>query len=459
MKSSRDTLDFRKILPVFLIVLIDLVGLTIVIPLLPLYATSFGASAFTIGGLGATYPVMQLIGAPFLGRLSDRLGRKPVLLVSQMGTLAGFLILGFADALWLLFMSRLIDGLSGANFATAQAAISDSTPERSRTQALGLVGAAFGLGFIVGPLIAFVALALSGNDYRVPAFVAAAFSLTSIVLTWLIFEETLPASRRWQTAEKRTFSPTALIQVLKNLAVGFLLVLMFAQQVAFGGLEQLLALFTLHRLGLNASGNALVFIFVGMIVVAVQGGLIGPLSRGLGDRRLIYLGLALLAAGLLLTALTPRQPVPGYSRQELLLELSKARRIPGETPPTQHLQISLPDDSRSGWLGLGWLMLAILPAAIGGGLLHPGINSLITKRVPAGDIGGMLGMSAAFLSAGNALAPLIGGALFQRLGASAPFLAGGLLIAFLYGISIYLIRPGVEETHPAADLLPSVDGD
>lgn len=452
-------MDFRKILPVFVIVFIDLLGLTIIIPLLPLYATSFGANAFTIGLLGAAYPVMQLVGAPFLGRLSDRLGRKPVLLVSQMGTLAGFLLLGFANALWLLFLSRLIDGISGANFATAQAAISDSTSEKSRTQGLGLIGAAFGLGFIVGPVIAFIALALSGNNYRIPAFVAAVFSLISILLTWLIFEETLPASHRGQELVRSTFSPAALIQGLKNPAVGFLLLLMFAQQIAFGGLEQLLSLFTLHRLGLNASGNAVVFVFVGLIVVTVQGALIGPWSRKMGDRRLIYLGLALLAAGLLLTALTPRQPVPWYSRQELALELGKTRSIPGETPSTQHIQIPLPDDSQKGWLGLCWLLAAIMPAAVGGGLLHPSINSLITKRVAEGEIGGMLGMSAAFLSAGNALAPLIGGALYQGLGAAAPFLSGGLFIALLYVISLRQIRAGVEETRSAVNLLPSVDGD
>ncbi len=459
MKSPPEQLDFRKIFPVFLIVLIDLLGLTIIIPLLPLYATSFGASAFTIGLLGAAYPLMQLVGAPILGRLSDRYGRKPVLMVSQMGTLAGFLMLGFANALWLLFLSRLIDGISGANFATAQAAIADSTTEKSRTQGLGLIGAAFGLGFIFGPVIAFIALSLSGNNYRLPAFVASGFSLISILLTWLIFTETLPAARRGQGLGGKTLSLSALIQGLKNPSVGFLLVLMFAQQIAFGGLEQLLSLFTLQRLGLNASGNAVVFVFVGLIVVTVQGGLIGTWSRKMGDRRLVYLGLVLLSAGLLLTALTPRQAVPWYSRQELARELGTTRSLPGETPPTQHIQIPLPDDSQKGWLGLSWLLAAMLPAAIGGGLLHPGINSLITKRAAEGEVGGMLGLSAAFLSAGNALAPLIGGALFQGLGAAAPFLAGGLLIALLYVISLRQIRPGVEEARSMPDLLPSVDGD
>ena len=180
---SEEKLDFKRILPIFVIVLIDLLGLTIIIPLMPLYAAAFGASAFMIGLLGAAYPAMQFIGAPLLGRISDRVGRKPVLVVSQIGTLIGFIVLALAGNLWVLFIARLIDGLSGANIATAQAAISDSTTEKTRTQGLGLLGAAFGLGFILGPIIAFVSLAASGNDYRVPALVAAAFSFASILLT------------------------------------------------------------------------------------------------------------------------------------------------------------------------------------------------------------------------------------------------------------------------------------
>src|SRR6185369_6653532 len=153
------------------------------IPLLPLYATAFGANALMIGVIGAAYPLMQLIGAPILGSLSDRYGRKPVLIFSQIGTFIGFLLLGLANAIPLLIISRLIDGISGANIVTAQAAITDSTTPQTRAQGLGLIGAAFGLGFVLGPAIAGIALALTGNDYRVPAYIAAGFSLVSIFLT------------------------------------------------------------------------------------------------------------------------------------------------------------------------------------------------------------------------------------------------------------------------------------
>lgn len=443
--EASDKLEFRRILPIFVIVLIDLLGLTIIIPLLPLYAASFGLTPAMIGLLGATYPMMQFIGAPVLGRLSDRYGRKPILVVSQIGTLSGFILLAVASSGLLLFVSRLIDGISGANIATAQAAITDSTTEKTRTQGLGLIGAAFGLGFTIGPVIAFVSLALTDNDYRAPAFAAAFFSLLSILLTAFWFKETLPVEKRGHGEQKPAFSLKALTQAVSHPAVGILLVLIFAQQLAFGGFEQLLALFTLSNLGFNASRNAIIFVYVGVIVVAVQGYFIGKWSRRFGDRRLVHGGLALLAVGLIALAFTPRQPLPGYSRGELAEELSGGRPLVNETPPTQDVVVDLPEDGQTGWLGLAWILAAMVPLAVGGGILQPAINSLITKRVEPLEVGGMLGVSASFLSAANALAPLIGGVLFQALGPRSPFLLGGLLMAGLLAAALKLVTPGREE--------------
>lgn len=442
-----EKLDFKRVLPIFVIVLVDLLGLTIIIPLLPLYATAFGANAFMIGLLGATYPLMQFIGAPILGRLSDQYGRKPVLVISQIGTLIGFIVLGFANALPILFLSRIIDGLSGANIATAQAAISDVTNEKTRTQGLGLIGAAFGLGFIIGPIIAFVALALTGNNYRAPAFAAAAFSLISILLTAFWFKETLPAERRGGQSKRAGLSFGAMAQSLRHPAVGLLLFLIFAQQLAFGGFEQLLSVFTLNRLGLNASGNAVIFVFVGVIIVAVQGGLVGRWSRAYGDRRLIFAGLGLLSIGLTLLAFTPTQPPPWYSKAALNAELSSPQSgLEGEAPSAVETAVELPDDTNTGWFGLLWILVAMVPVAIGGGVLQPTINSLITKRVEPVDIGGMLGISAAFLSAANAMAPIMGGAIFEAIGPTALFLIWGGLMGFLLLIAIRYLTPGREES-------------
>ncbi len=448
--TLEEKLDFKKILPIFVVVLVDLLGMTVIIPLMPMYAVSFQSTAFMIGILGAVYPIMQFIGAPVLGRLSDRYGRKPILLVSQIGTLIGFIVLGMANSLWMLFLSRLIDGISGANISTAQAAITDSTTEKNRTQGLGLMGAAFGLGFVIGPVIAAVSLMISKDNYHVPAWVAAAFSLISILLTYFWLPETLPAERRNASANKKGgFTLSAVFNALVHPQIGLLLVILFAQQIAFGGFEQLLSLFTLNRLGLNASGNAIIFVYVGIIVVIVQGGMIGPWSRKFGDRKLVFFGLAALAVGLILTALAPAVPMPGYSKAKLQAELTASGSFrTHENPTTQSIQVSIPNDDHNGWSGLAWILVAMIPTSIGGGILQPSINSLITKRVDKSEIGGILGISAALLSGANAIAPVLFGAIFQGLGSTMPFLTGGFMLAVLLGLAYNLVKPGSEETAP-----------
>lgn len=443
-----DKLDFKRIFPIFVIVLVDLLGLTIIIPLLPLYSAAFGASPLMIGIISATYPLMQLIGGPILGHLSDRFGRKPVLVISQIGTFAGFILLGFANALPILLISRAIDGLSGANIVAAQAAITDSTNERTRAQGLGLIGAAFGLGFTIGPAIAGIALSLTNNDYRVPAFIAAGFSLIAILLTVFWFKETHPAERRGQQAQnaKRGSLIANVRRALTTPVVGLLLLTIFIKQMVFGGFEQLLPLFTLSRLGLDGASNAVLFVFVGIILVLVQGRFIGPWSRRYGERKLIIGGLALLSVGLTLASVTPPQPAPWYSRDAMIasmrggegeLSMSEGRAIDVEVP--------LPDDSNRGWLGLIWMGVALVPAAIGGGLVSPSINSLITKRVSKTEFGGTLGVSASLVSAANAVTPILGGAMFQFLGSTAPFLIGGLTLGVLLWVVLRRLAPGVDQ--------------
>ncbi len=432
VEPTAEKLDFKRILPIIVIVFVDLLGLSIIIPLLPLFAARFSATPMVIGILQAAYPLMQFIGAPILGRLSDRFGRKPILMASQLGTLAGFILLGFANTLALLFLSRIIDGLSGANISTAQAAISDSTNEKTRTQGLGLIGAAFGMGFILGPVIAFIVLAASGQNYQAVAFTAAFFSLASILLTLFWFRETKTSNAPSSSARK-AFSLAAMIDALHHPQIGFLLAIMFFYQMAFGGYEQLFSLFTLTRLGMDARDTTGLFVLAGLFIVIVQGGFVGRWSKRRGDRWLVILGVSALAIGLIGTALTPRIPVPWYDQAKVL------ERLAGEGEmrvSVQSIHIQLPEQAARGWFGIVWLLVASFPAALGGGVLHPAVNSLITKSSDPGEVGGMLGISAAFYSAANAIAPLFYGSLFQWFGAPVPIMAGGLIL-----LEIWFLAP------------------
>ena len=412
-----EKLDFKRVLPIICIVLVDLMGLSIIIPLLPLFAARFGATPFIIGILQAAYPMMQFVGTPILGGLSDRYGRKPILLFSQLGTFAGFVLLGFSSTLPLLFLSRIIDGLT------------DSTTEKTRTQGLGLIGAAFGVGFTLGPIIAYVVLALSHGDYRAVALTAAFFSLSSILMTTFWFHETHHDDSPATSSRRAPVSLAAMGRALNRPVIGFLLLVMFFYQIAFGGYEQLFSLFTLTRLGMDATSTAGLFALAGIFIVIVQGVLIGRWSRQKGDRWLVILGVSTLAIGLIGTSLTPRVPVPWYNQSKVLESLAGQGSI---QVSTQTIKVALPDEVAKGWLGIIWLLAASFPAALGGGLLHPAVNSLITKAADKSEVGSMLGISAGFYSAANAIAPLFYGSLFQWLGAPVPFFLGGVILAILW---------------------------
>ncbi|MEM6285467.1 MAG: MFS transporter, partial [Chloroflexota bacterium] len=183
-------LSVERVAPVFFLLLVDVLGLTVILPLLHLYAAKFGATPLQIGMVVAAFPIAQLVGVPMMGALSDRFGRKPLLLISQVTTCASFVLLGLANTLWLVILSRMIDGLFGANIATAQAALTDISSEEDRARALGLTGAAFGIGFVLGPLISAISLSFT-DRLSIPAFIAAGYSLLSIILTATLFKETL----------------------------------------------------------------------------------------------------------------------------------------------------------------------------------------------------------------------------------------------------------------------------
>lgn len=438
MMHTEHKLDFDRALPIFALVFVDVLGLTIILPLLHLYAATYGATPLQIGLVVAAFPLSQLIGVPVMGALSDRFGRKPMLLISQISTCIGFVMLGLANSLTIIILSRVMDGLFGANISTAQAALSDITTEKNRVQGLGLTGAAFGLGFIFGPVISIAVLEFSDN-LAMPAFVAATYSFLSILLTLFMFRETLPSAKRTAQTARRVKVP-ALANILRNPQVKMLLILMFAQQLVFFGFESLLGLFTLSRLGLLGQGNALVFIIVGVTLVTVQARYMGRLSRKYGENKLVYFALALLSVGLLLLAFTPEQPHPFYVRQ-IVQNKIHTQSPTGTEAVIGDIAIPLPEDGHNGIMGLLWLSIVILPVSVGAGLIRPSLNSLMTKRVGRGEYGTVLGFSASFVSLANALAPLLSGWIFQQYGSTAPFLLGGSIMAGLALLSWWFLKP------------------
>ncbi len=434
-------LDMGRVLPIFALVFVDMLGLTIVLPLLHLYGAAFGGGALEIGMIAAAFPLAQLIGVPVMGALSDRYGRKPLLLISQVTTFASFIMLGFANSLTLVILSRVIDGLFGANIATAQAALTDVTDDDNRTQGLGLIGAAFGLGFIFGPLISLIALEFTDN-LGVPALIASLYSFASILLTLFVFKETHPPEKR-QNADDTSSGMISPITILKTAGlpgVGVLLVLIFAQQVVFFGFEAMLGLFTLNRLGLLGQGNALIFLTVGFVLVIVQGRFIGRWSRRYGERRLVGAALLLMGVGLVLVSITPETPHPLYVRQIALNELRAQSDADSTEAIIGEISVDLPPDDARGVAGIAWILVMIIPVSIGAGMIRPSLNSLLTKAVTKADYGRALGVSAALVSAANAIAPISGGLMFQQFGTTVPFFVSGCILAGLAIMSMVVIR-------------------
>lgn len=373
----------RSLILILVFVFIDVLGFSLILPLLPYYAADFDASSIMVGLLLSANALTQMIGAPVLGRLSDRYGRKPLLLLSISGTIVGFLILGFANSLAVLFLSRILDGLLGGNVSLAQAYIADSTTRENRAQGLGLIGAAFGVGFIFGPALG-GALSTGGN-YALPAFAAAGLAALNLIgaLFWL--PESLPVEKRTSPEAKRRtkFSLNALFGALRRPCVGPLLSVVLIYGLAFTIFQTMFSLFTQQKLGFTAQTTSYVLTYVGVLVVLVQGGGIRWLSAKFSDKQLIFSGAILLIVGLLGWA---------YSNS------------------------------------LTVLLIALAPLALASGMLRVSTNSALTKSVPAAEVGGILGLSASFNSFTAVIAPLIGSFLLAEISPAAPGVAGALLM-------------------------------
>jgi len=280
---------------IFAIVFIDLVGFGIVIPILPLYAERFGASPLMVGLLLAVYSLMSFLFAPVLGRWSDRIGRRPVLLVSILGSSFGFLLMGLAGGLPLLFVGRIIDGITGGNISTAQAYIADITPAHERSKGMGLIGAAFGLGFIFGPAIGGV---MSHFSLAAPLLFAAGLAAVNAVAVYFFLPESLSKEHRARPAEPASVAKS--LEPAKGSVLAVVVGAYFFNTVAFSLLTATYPLFVSHRFGYSAAHIGYIFAGMGIVGALIQGGGMGWLVKRFGDSRLASAGALLLGGGLFL---------------------------------------------------------------------------------------------------------------------------------------------------------------
>jgi DHA1 family tetracycline resistance protein-like MFS transporter len=361
------------------------VGFGIVIPILPLYGERFNPSPLALGLLMASYSAMQFLFAPILGRLSDRVGRRPVLLVSLVGSVIGYLLFGFAGSMAVLFAARIIDGISGGNIATAQAVIADITGPEDRAKGMGIIGAAFGLGFILGPGLGALLVAV---EPWLPGVAAALTSATAFTLVLFKLPETLSINARREARRH----PLNLASLRKTLAIHPLVGLCFAIILlvifAFSNFETTFAQFVTSQFGLGISRVGWLFVYAGVLGAVVQGGLVGRLAKVFGEGRLVVFGTVLAALSV------------------------------GAVP-------------YAGSMGVLLAVLAVL--ALGQGLASPALSSLTSKLVRPDEVGGVMGVYQAFSSLARIFGPLWAEISYGRMGYEWPFLSAAVayLAAFL----------------------------
>ena len=379
----------------FLIVFVDLVGFGLVIPLLPFYAVRFGASPQQVTLLLATYSLFQLFAAPLWGALSDRIGRRPVLMTSMAASALAYLWMGSATELWMLFAARALAGACAGNIAAAQAYIADVTTPENRAKGMGLIGAAFGLGFIFGPALGGF---LAGNDpatanLEAPAWVAAGLSLVALGGVLFLLRENLTPEQRGSAQRRGRIG--AILGTLRRPVLSRLILIFFLVILAFAGMESTFALWAMRQFRWGPEQVGYVFAYVGVLSAIMQGGLIGRLTRSFGEERLLLCGLALIGLGLLV--------------------LPFARDVP-------------------------LLAVAVSGLALGMGLTQPSLNSLISRRAGRAEQGEVLGVSQSVGSLSRVIGPALAGLLFADLGRNSSFLFGAVLIGAAFLLALNLFR-------------------
>lgn len=366
----------RPLLIIFLTIFVNLIGFGIIIPLLPFYAETFGASPLQIGLLFAIFSVCQLVAAPVLGDLSDRYGRRPVLVFSLAGTVVSFVMLALAHSLTMLFLARIVDGLSGGNISTARAYVADITEPKDRARAYGFIGAAFGLGFVLGPALSGV---LARISITAPIWVAAALTLAATAMAWLWLPETV------HRAQAGTGNPFRFLPgLLRRPIIGRVMAIDFVYWFAFAIFQTTFALFAERRFGFDVPRTGYFFAAFGVLGAVVQGGLIRPVVARLGDKGTFILGLVCAVVGLVGAALAPSVVA---------------------------------------------LAVALVPLALGIGFGHPTVASLVSRAARGDEQGRVQGAAGAVESLGRTIGPVWGNAALQHYGNAMPFVsAAGVLM-------------------------------
>jgi len=390
----------KSLTTIFFIAFLNLIGFGVIIPLLPYYAETFGATPTEIGLLIASYAAAQFIGSPIWGRFSDRYGRRPALMISVAGAAVGYVIFGLANSLTVLFASRIVAGFMGGNISVAQAYIADITDEKDRAKGLGLIGAAFGLGFVTGPALGG---ALSNWGFDIPAYASAVLNLLNLLAIYWLLPESLTREQMEDKSKptKPHFSLRELKEALTRPLVGALLNTHFFFSLAFATFTTVFALFAQHRLNLDAQATGYILAYVGILIVIVQGVIIGRLTAFLSEGFLLFWSTVLMAISLL------------------------------------------------AWAFVGsvvMLLILLIPLALASGVFRTVVNSSLSKAVSKAEVGGTMGLSASLESFTRIIAPSAGGYILAQLGSSAPGIAGAILLGFFIP---YAWRHFISKPHPA----------
>lgn len=393
--QERRTLTF-----VFLTVFLDLLGAGILIPIMPYLVRQFRSDAFTVGMLAVSFSIAQFVAAPVLGALSDRVGRRPVLLFSIVGSAFGYFLFGWAGSLWVMFLARIVDGVTGGNISTAMAAIADTSKPEDRAKNFGLIGMAFGLGFIIGPVLGGL---LSKISLQAPAYGAGCIGLVTATFGYFLFPETLPVERRKKgivtAAEANPLRSVS--DALARPAIRMFLFALFFLNFAFAALQTNFSNYTMERFQFGPDDNAWAFAFIGLLAALMQGFVVRKLMPVWGERVMAIRGFFLFFTGFLVVAFAPTA---------------------------------------------FWIFPGIAMIAVGSSFTNPTLNALISRRSAANEQGSILGTTQSVLSLTRVAGPAWAGIVFDKVGPGAPYWTGAVFIALALMMALPDLRaPEVAE--------------